>query len=150
MAESKTIKQVADEFSVSKTAIRNYMTDDFRAKYTAKNDKGVITITPDGCKLLAENFSKDVETSTNQFAETELLTIPRSVWQLMEDQIREKDEQLKIKDQQIADLTEAIKSQAQSINAARHNELAGTLQLTAGSEEQIKKRSFFAKLFKSH
>lgn len=44
----KTIKQIADEIGVSKTAIRNYMDDDFRAKYTAKDDKGVITITPMG------------------------------------------------------------------------------------------------------
>lgn len=146
MAESKTIKQIADEIGVSKTAIRNYMDADFRAKYTAKNEKGVITITFDGCKLLSENFSKEAETTAKSVPETELLTIPRSVWDLMEAQIREKDEQLRIKDQQIADLTAAVKSQAQSINAARHNELAGTLQLTAvPSEDQEKKPGFFSR-----
>lgn len=146
----KTIKQVADEFGVSKTAIRNYMDDNFRAKYTAKDDKGVITITPDGCKVLSENIGKQAENPGKNNPETELLTIPRSVWQLIEDQIREKDEQLKVKDQQIADLTAAVKSQAQSINADRHNALAGTLQPMLENSnpepsEQQKKPGFFAR-----
>ena len=140
----KTIKQLADALGVSKTAIRNYMDDDFRAKYTEKDSKGVITITPDGCKVLSENIGKQTENTAKSNPETELLTIPRSVWQLMEDQIREKDEQLRVKDQQIADLTAAVKSQAQSINADRHNELAGTLQPmleSAAPERSEKKKS---------
>lgn len=36
--------------------------------------------------------------------------------------------QLAARDKQLADLTDAVKSQAQSINADRHNTLAGTLQ----------------------
>ena len=117
----KTIKQIADELGVSKTAIRNYMDDDFRAKHTEKDSKGVITISADGCKLLSENIGKQTENSAKEFAKTELLTIPRFIY---DDLL----EQLAKKDQQIADLTEAVKSQAQSINADRHNELAGTMQ----------------------
>lgn len=124
----KKIRDLAAELGVSKTAIRNYMDADFRSKYTAKDDKGVITITPEGCKLISETLGKTVESKRKDFAETELLTIPRSVLQLMEDQIREKDEQLRVKDQQIADLTATVKSQAQSINADRHAELAGAIQ----------------------
>jgi hypothetical protein len=150
MDGKRTIKQLADELGVSKTWIRSYMDDDFRAKYTAKDDKGVITISPDGCKLLSENIGKQTENTGNASPETELLTIPRSVWQLIEDQIREKDEQLKVKDQQIADLTAAVKSQAQSINADRHNALAGTLQPMLENSnpepsEQQKKPGFFAR-----
>lgn len=146
----KTIKQLADALGVSKTAIRNYMDDDFRVKFTAKDDKGVITITPDGCKLISENIGKQAENTAKNNPETELLTIPRSVWQLMEEQIREKDEQLRVKDQQIADLTAAVKSQAQSINADRHTALAGTLQpmlesSNPESSEQQKKPGFFAR-----
>lgn len=150
MDGKRTIKQLADELGVSKTWIRSYMDDAFRAKYTAKDDKGVITISPDGCKLLSENIGKQPENTGNASPETELLTIPRSVWQLIEDQIREKDEQLKVKDQQIADLTAAVKSQAQSINADRHNALAGTLQPMLENSnpepsEQQKKPGFFAR-----
>ena len=130
-----TIKALADALGVSKTAIRNYMDEDFREKHTAKDDKGVITIDSDGCKLLSENFGKQTVNTGKTSPETEVLAIPRSVWQLMEDQLREKDEQLRIKDQQIADLTAAVKSQAQSINADRHNALAGTLQPMLSGEE---------------
>lgn len=124
----QTIKEVADALGVSKTAIRNYMDAEFRAKHTEKNDKGVITITPEGCKLLSENIGKQPENTGKQFSETALITIPRSVMTLLEEQIREKDEQLRQKDKQIEDLTEALKAQAQSINADRHNALAETLQ----------------------
>ena len=134
----KTIKQIADELGVSKTAVRNYMDDDFREKYTTKDDKGVIAITPDGCKVLSENIGKQPENTANNNPESQFVTIPLSVWELLEAQLREKDEQLRVKDQQIADLTEAVKSQAQSINADRHNELAGTLQLQ-DSETKKKK-----------
>ena len=139
--ENKTIKQLADEIGVSKTAVRNYMDDDFRAKYTAKDDKGVITITPEGCKVLSENIGKQTDNTAKQFPETELLTIPRFIY---EDLLA----QLATKDKQISDLTAAVNAQAQSINADRHNELAGTLRpmLEDGTQEvpeQRKKTGLF-------
>ena len=117
----KTIKQLADELGISKTSVRNLMDDDFRAKYTAKDHKGVITITPDGCKVISENFSKPTENTAKNFAETEMLTIPKFIYDDLLSQLKERD-------RQISDLTAAVKSQAQSINADRHNELAGTMQ----------------------
>lgn len=122
-----TIKALADALGVSKTAIRNYMDDEFRAKHTAKDDKGVITIDSEGCKLLSENFGKQAVNTGKQTPETEVLAIPRSVWQLMEDQLREKDEQLRVKDQQIADLTSTVRAQAESLQAAQALH-AGTMQ----------------------
>lgn len=113
MAENKTIKQIADEIGVSKTAVRNYMDDDFRAKYTAKDDKGVITITPEGCKVLSENIGKSNDNTAKQFSETELITIPASVLKTLQDQLASKD-------QQIADLTKLL-DQEQQLHA-------GTLQ----------------------
>lgn len=137
-----TIKALADALGVSKTAIRNYMDDDFRAKYTEKDDKGVITITPNGYKLIALQLGraeKLTESPESEFSETaensENITVPRSVWNMMLEQLKEKDKQLAIKDQQLADLTDAVKAQAQSINADRHNTLAGTLQpMLSGGE----------------
>ena len=122
-----TIKQIADELGVSKTAVRNYMNEEFRAKYTEKDCKGVIIVSPEGCKLIAESLGK-TENERKESAETELFTIPRSVWEAMQDQLRVKDEQLAAKDAQIADLTATVKAQAQSINADRHEELAGAVK----------------------
>lgn len=138
-----TIKALADTLGVSKTAIRNYMSDDFRAKHTAKDDKGVITIDPEGCKLLSENFGKQAENPGKNSPETEMLTIPRFIY---DDLLA----QLATKDQQISDLTATVKSQAQSINADRHNELAGTLQpmLTASQPAPVAEAAAPKKKFK--
>lgn len=51
-----------------------------------------------------------------------------SVVALLERTVAMLEEQLKAKDQQIADLTSANKELAQSINADRKNELAGTIR----------------------
>lgn len=118
---SMTIKQIADELGVSKTAVRNYMTDEFRAKYTEKDCKGVILVSAEGCKLIAESLGK-TENERKESAESEFVTIPRSVWRLMEDQIREKDAQLRVKDQQIAALTK-LADQAQKLQAMQEQKL---------------------------
>ncbi|VGQ81384.1 DNA-binding protein [Streptococcus pyogenes] len=56
---SKTIKELADEFGVSKTAIRNKLTEEFRSKWvqtsTAKGVKTLV-ITEDGVNALKSIF----------------------------------------------------------------------------------------------
>lgn len=132
----KTIRQLADELGVSKTAIRNCMDDAFRAKYTGKNSKGSITISADGCKLISEKYRKSTENTGNPVAETTEKPVSGDVVELLQttiealrEQLAAKDQQLAAKDQQIMALTEAVKSQAQSINADRHTELAEQLKL---------------------
>ena len=102
----KTIKELANSLGVSKTAVRNYMDDDFRAKYTAKDSKGVITITPDGCKVLSENIGKQPENTAKNSPETEMCTIPTSVLKTLQDQLAAKDEQ-------IAELTRLLDQEQQ-------------------------------------
>ena len=74
---SKTIKQLADEFGVSKTAIRKRFTDEFKEKYVQTTSEGSLQISDDGCKLIAESLRKHIETlpetekpSQSKFAET--------------------------------------------------------------------------------
>lgn len=131
----KTIRQLADELGVSKTAIRNCMDDDFREKYTAKDGNKVITITPEGCKLISEKFRKAPQSGENQLPKTgenqvsgDMVSLLQDTIKTLQAQLTAKDEQLRVKDQQIADLTAAVKAQAQSINADRHAELAGQMQ----------------------
>lgn len=135
---SKTIKELADALGVSKTAVRKYMTPEFRCEHVETTGNGVITIDSDGCKLIAmhlQRTEKLAETTENEIPETaettensENLVIPRVVWDALQAQLQEQNRQLAAKDKQISDLTEAVKSQAQSINADRHNELAGTMK----------------------
>jgi predicted transcriptional regulator len=65
----KTIKQLADELGVSKTAIRKYMTADFREKYVQTDKKGLLYINKDGENQL-QSLRKPPQTTANQFAET--------------------------------------------------------------------------------
>ncbi len=52
----RTIKQLADELGVSKTAIRKYMTEDFRSNHVETNRNGVFTIDSAGCAHIAQDF----------------------------------------------------------------------------------------------
>ena len=127
----RTIKELADALGVSKTAVRKYMTPEFRCEHVKTTGNGVITIDSEGCKLIAmhlERTEKLAETTANKIPETaettannENIVIPRVVWDALQEQLRSKDQQIK-------DLTETVKSQAQSINADRQNALAGTMQ----------------------
>ncbi len=70
---NKTIKELADALGVSKTAVRKYMTPEFRSEHVKTTENGVITIDSDGCKLVAmhlQRTEKLTETTANQFPET--------------------------------------------------------------------------------
>lgn len=56
---SKTIKELAEEFGVSKTAIRNKLTEEFRSKWvrtSTANGVQTLVITEDGIKALKSMF----------------------------------------------------------------------------------------------
>lgn len=56
---SKTIKELADEFGVSKTAIRNKLTEEFRSKWvqtSTANGVKTLVITEDGVNALKSIF----------------------------------------------------------------------------------------------
>lgn len=140
---SMTIRELADLLEVSKTAIRKYMTDDFRAKHTKVDHNKAIVIDPDGCKVVADAMGRTdklfppKEENTPKKEETdEYITIPRSVLSLLENQLREKDiqltAQLAAKDAQIADLVDTIKSMSHSVQSAQALH-AGTIQAQLGS-----------------
>ena len=183
---SLTIKELADDLGVSKTAIRKYFTPEFRDKYVIE-EQGVLYIRNDGVNLIKNHkkekamrnpirnpignpleihktFNMEVETANqfaetkvetaNQFAETKVETanqevnkIDAEIINVLKQTIETLQRQLEIKDKQIADLTDANNHLAQSINADRHNELAGTMQQFLPVGESEKKKGFFAKLF---
>lgn len=130
-----TIKELADQLGVSKTAIRKYMDEDFRCEHTATNRNGVITIDSDGCALIAGFMGKQWRKSestenappkTDENTEIQQL---RDQVAFLREQLCAKDRQLDARDKQIADLTEAVKAQALGINGAQ--------ALHAGTMKQI-------------
>ena len=119
----KTIKQIADELGVSKTAVRNKMTDEVKTKF-AETLHGVIHISEQGETIIKSMFVK-IQSQTN-FADVsanQFSGVSAEVSAIIEMLQRE----LEIKNKQIEELTETIKIQAESINADRKNELAETI-----------------------
>lgn len=132
---SKTIKALADELGVSKTAVRKYLTADFRAKYTANSTGNIIEISDNGCKLIAESFRKPPETTANKFAETTENQGLQSEIEFLREQLQAKDRQIEQQEKTIDRLTAALENTTASLQAAQALH-AGTIQkqLTAGNE----------------
>lgn len=66
----QTIKQIADYLGVSKTTVRNRLTELELLPETEKNDRGVITIPDHVCKVVIDSFKK-AEQQTTKSAEPE-------------------------------------------------------------------------------
>ena len=115
----KPIKQIADEIGVSKTAVRNKMTDEIKTKFS-ETVSGVVFISKKGELLIKSAFINKIQHNSpeTEFAEfSETVSALVSVLQA----------ELEIKNKQIEELTATIKIQAESINAANKNELAETI-----------------------
>ena len=67
---SKSIKQIADELGVSKTAIRKRFSDDFKSRYVETSAGGSLQVSDEGCKLIAESLRKPPQTVQTPRAET--------------------------------------------------------------------------------
>ncbi|MBO5364596.1 MAG: hypothetical protein J6A56_03925 [Clostridia bacterium] len=141
---SKTIKELADELGVSKTAIRKYMTEEFRASHATQTDSGVITIDSEGCKLIAESLRKNTGNTGNQLPETSANQVSGEIIAILTEQLRAKDEQIAAQQQQIAQLTAALENTTASLQAAQALH-AGTIkqQQLLEDGEAAKKRKWW-------
>lgn len=138
---AKTIKELADALGVSKTAVRKYMTPEFREAYTETKDGNIILIDEDGCRVIAETIKKPPETTGNQLPEThenpglqeeiaflrEQLQAKDRQLEAKDRQLEQKDKQLEAKDTQITNLTLALENTTASLQAAQALH-AGTIQ----------------------
>lgn len=119
---NKTIKQLADELKVSKTAVRKYMDEEFRSNYVQTDSNGVITINADGCKLIAEiiknNRKPIAETTENKVSEN-TITIPREVWEAINRQLDSQAKQISDQAEQITKLTSSLDNTTSSLQAAQ-------------------------------
>ena len=88
----KTIKELADEFNVSKQAVRKRLTEEFRANH-------VETITSNGVKTLVVTYTSNPTTGD------------LSVVKILEQQLFVKDKQLENKDSQISQMQNLLDQQ---------------------------------------
>ena len=155
----KTIKQIADEIGVSKQAvfyrIKKPPLSNALQSLTAKID-GVLMVYFDGEILIKQAFSENTAKAFGvKEPSKENESFDGEIIRLLQDNIVVLQEQLEVKDRQIAELTATVRSQAESINADRHNELAGTIidgkrQLTNSgepAEPATPSKRFFTRIF---
>jgi len=140
----KTILQIAKEIGVSKQAVYKR----FKGKlYTEifpyiHTKDGTTYILEQGEDIIKIDFSRDNNpfygTYTEPHTEHKQDTLTDTLILMLQ-------KELERKNKQIEELTEIVKTQAASINAAHHNELAETIIPKLESE---KKKGFISRIFK--
>ena len=151
----KTVKQIADEIGVSKTAIRKYMDKSFKDAYTTQEgERSPIIISDEGVAILKskckganpENqFAETVETTANPEKKENLdvISLLKSELEMLNQQLATKDKQIEELTAANKNLTETNKSLTESIQAAQAlNAADKKLLLEANSHRSIWSRIF--------
>ena len=148
---SKTIKQIADEIGVSKTAVRKQI-ENLGLRSSLRKNGNQFAIDEHEETLILKAFSEKTQTKNANQTQTKTQTANHEVSDLvcvLQRTIDTLQGQLAIKDKQIEDLSEALKS-AQQTAAAAQALHAGTMQqqLLESDTTGEKKKGILHKLFK--
>lgn len=149
-----TIKQLAEEIGVSKTAITKKITPEMKTKYFAKNGNRFV-INENGQKAIKVLFDKEFKekskTENENQTETETKTDNREVFDLLKEELHKKDDYLKEKDKQIEQLQKLVEQQ--QILTLQANQKVERLEMEKEEQEDLlekkkeKSRGFFARFF---
>ncbi len=111
----KTIKELADEFNVSKQAVRKRLTEEFRANHVetvTSNGVKTLVVTYTGYMLLKQHFTTSNVTGNDKVTDTSNPTTgDLSVVKILEQQLFVKDKQLENKDTQISQMQNLLDQQ---------------------------------------
>ena len=111
----KTIKELADEFNVSKQAVRKRLTEEFRANHVetvTSNGVKTLVVTYTGYMLLKQHFTTSNATGNDKVTDTSNPTnADLSVVKILEQQLFVKDKQLENKDSQISQMQNLLDQQ---------------------------------------
>ena len=153
----KTVAEIAAEIGVSKQAVYKKikckpLSVSLQQFMSTKNNK--LTVNDDGITLIKQEFNKKtVNQSVNQ-SSTKSSTVDTLVdgelIEILKENMAVLQEQLRIKDNQIGELTVTIKNLSESINAANKNELAETIidgNQKLIERDKIKNRGGIFKIF---
>ena len=140
---SKSIKQIADEIGVSKTAVSKQIAN-LGLRSSLRKNANQFVIDEEQETLILKAFQEKVQTKNANKSQTKTQTENHEVSDLvsvLQSTIDTLQGQLLIKDKQIEDLSEALKA-AQQTAAAAQALHAGTMQqqlLESGTNEEKKK-----------
>ena len=135
-----TVSEFATKAGISKQRVYQLLNKSLKEFVQEVDGKKVIDIK--GLELFEnnENHSR-LEQAFEQDLNKTLIDTLNTTIELLNKQLAEKDKQ-------IIELTETIKIQAQSINAANHAELAEQLKIENSEDrEKREKKGFFKRLF---
>ena len=151
----KTIRQIADEIGVSKTAVNKQIAN-LGLRSGLRKNGNQFAIDEHQEALIKQAFSEKSQTEIENQSQTKTQTENHEVGDLvcvLQATIDTLQGQLEVKDRQIAKLTEALVA-AQQTAAAAQARHAGTLkqQLLSGArgadqQEPEQKKSWFSKIF---
>lgn len=144
MSEEYTIKELANELSVSKQAILDKIKKlDLQSSLSRKGNKFVLSQSQ--VDLIKSTFHSNNKSSLQSDFTKQDSNLLYDIVKTLQKELEEKNLQLAEKDKQIASLTETIKTQAQSINADNHTRLAETVNTKLLEEP---KKGFLSRLFR--
>ena len=138
---SKTIKQIADELGVSKTAVRKKITEEIKNKFSETNGNTVY-IDEQGESLIKSAFSNS---KGNLVSGNETETVSELV-SMLKKELEMKNNQITALNERLAESSKALVSAQQSAETAQALH-AGTIkkQLEDGENEENKKKWQFWK-----
>lgn len=125
----RTIKQIADEFKVSKQAISKFLTPEFRENYVSTeptNHGQQIIIDEDGYNLIKGHYKDNYDsqpTSTEKLVGSEVTSLLKKQIDLQNMEIRKKNKQLGKKDKQIFQLHKLL-DQSQQLQLMAEKKIA--------------------------
>ena len=135
-----TIKELADELNVSKTAINKKIDETFKEKYVTKNGNRFV-IDVFGQKIIKSMF-KDVNENQkrkpNQELDFDLVCV-------LKENLERTEEQLKAKDNQIEALQKLLDQQ--QVLTLQANQKIEQLEMNQADFEEKEKLSFWQRLF---
>lgn len=157
MGKGKTIKQLANEIGVSKTAIRNKLNDEIKTKFATTNGN-TLYISPKGESIIKAMFLTQIANQSQTVSDFSKIS---SIIKVLEDNTKLLQEQLKQKDTQIENLQDenkrlisALENTTLSLQASQTLQAKGLQLLTSpGDDEEQpkeakKKKVFFSKFKK--
>ncbi len=122
---SLTIKELADQLSVSKTAIRKHMDDEFRSTYTIKQGNKIL-IKDEGASVLKEQFKNAENSTENSEVKKETASAnpeeAKDATALLAEQLENQRKQIEEKDKQISELHQLL-DQSQRLQLDVQNKL---------------------------
>lgn len=138
---SKTVKELADEFGVSKQAIRKQLTENFRSNYVktvTSNGVELLLVNDKGYTLLKQHFKKETlgsnssgNVTSNQVTSNEFLN----------QQITIKDKQLLAKDEEIKQLQKLLDHSQNLIDQEQQLHLADQKRIKEIKEPETQNNS---------